>query len=125
MLPTPSEKIWLVHHESVGKLATYSDSNSSHGIIWPIFTQRLSADNLHPLVSSKSKGWRGASSAFLYTIAGGYARVLTYFTCLSCTLLSIARSNNLLPRQVRSIIQQALIMADLFYCYLTVENQWL
>ncbi|WP_341740145.1 hypothetical protein [Microcoleus sp. CAWBG640] len=48
------------------------------------------------------------SSAFLYTIAGGDARVLTYSTCLSCTLLSIAPSNNLSPRQVRSIIQQAL-----------------
>ncbi|XZN98543.1 MAG: hypothetical protein ACM65K_09855 [Microcoleus sp.] len=44
----------------------------------------------------------------MYTIAGGDARVLTYSTCLSCTLLSIARSYNLSPRQVRSIIQQAL-----------------
>ena len=49
---------------AVGKLAAYSDSNSDHGIIWAIFTQRLRADNLHPLVSSKSKGWRGASSVF-------------------------------------------------------------
>ena len=91
MLPTPSEKLWLVDHESVGKLAAYSDSNSSHGIILAIFTQRLRADNLHPLVSSKSKGWRGASSAFLYRLAGGYGWVWIYFTCFSCTLLSFAQ----------------------------------
>ncbi|MEZ2275280.1 MAG: hypothetical protein ACBR18_29620, partial [Microcoleus sp.] len=54
----------------------------------------MSADNLDPLASLKSKGGRGASSAFLYTIAGCDARVLTYSTCLSCTLLSIARSRN-------------------------------
>src|SRR4028119_598657 len=69
---------------SVGKFLAYSDSNSDHGIIWAIFTQRLSADNLHPLASSKSKGGRGASSAFLYRFAGGYARVLIYFICFSC-----------------------------------------
>src|SRR4028119_177827 len=69
---------------SVGKFLAYSDSNSDHGIIWAIFTQRLSADNLHPLASSKSKGGKGASSAFLYRFAGGYARVLIYFTCFSC-----------------------------------------
>ncbi len=37
------------------------------------------------------------------------ARLLTYSICLSCTLLSILRANNLSPRNVRSIIQQALI----------------
>ncbi|OCQ90389.1 hypothetical protein BCD67_00095 [Oscillatoriales cyanobacterium USR001] len=50
---------------------------------------RLSVDNLEPLASSKSKGARGASSTFLYTIANGDAKVLTYFTCFSCTILSI------------------------------------
>ena len=49
-----------------------------------------------------------ASSAFLYTLAGGDARVLTYYTSLYCTLLSIARSNNPSRRNTRSIIQQAL-----------------
>jgi hypothetical protein len=93
---------------SVGKFAAYSDSNSDHGIIWVIFTQRLSADNLDPLASSKSKGGRGASSAFLYMSAGCDARVLHYSTCLSCTLLSIARSSN--PGQVTRdrYIQQTL-----------------
>ncbi|XZO02328.1 MAG: hypothetical protein ACM65L_00600 [Microcoleus sp.] len=33
---------------------------------------------------------------------------MTYFTCFSCTKLSIARSYNLSRRQVRSIIQQTL-----------------
>jgi len=69
---------------SVGKLAAYSDSNSDHGISSAIFTQWLSEDNLEPLASSKSKAGRGASSAFLYRFAGGYARVLIYFTCFSC-----------------------------------------
>jgi hypothetical protein len=41
---------------------------------------------LHPLASSKSKGGRRASSAFLYTLANGDARVLTYFSGFSCTL---------------------------------------
>jgi hypothetical protein len=68
----------------------------------------LSADNFPPKGSSNSDGGFGASSTFRYTIVGGDARVLTYFTCLSCTLLSIARSNNLSPRQARSLIQQAL-----------------
>jgi hypothetical protein len=77
---------------SVGKFSAYSDSNSDHGISSPIFTQRLSADNLPPKGSSNSDGGLEASSAFLYMIAGGDARVLTYFTCLSCTLFSIARS---------------------------------
>jgi len=67
----------------VGKFSAYSASNSDHGMSWVIFTQRLSADNLHPLASSKSKGSRGASSAFLYMIADGDARLLTYFTCFS------------------------------------------
>jgi hypothetical protein len=84
----PSERIWLVHHESAGKLAAYSDSNSSHGIIWAIFTQRLSADNLPPKGSSNSDGRLGASSAFLYTLAGGYARLpkLFYLFFLELTL---------------------------------------
>src|SRR4028119_842369 len=77
---------------SVGKFWAYSDSNSDHGISWAIFTQRLSGDKLPPKGSSNSDGGFGASSTFRYTIAGGDARVLTYFTCLSCTLLSIARS---------------------------------
>src|SRR4028118_814273 len=77
---------------SAGKLAAYSDSNSDHGIIWAIFTQRLRADNLDPLATSKSKGGRGANSAFLYTFAGGDARVLTYFTCLSRRLYSRSRA---------------------------------
>ncbi|MDQ2096252.1 MAG: hypothetical protein QQW96_01190 [Tychonema bourrellyi B0820] len=76
----------------MGKLAAYSDSNSDHGIIWVVFTQRLSADKVPPKGSSNSDGGLGASSAFLYTIAGGDARFSTYFTCFSCTLLSIARS---------------------------------
>jgi len=79
---------------SVGKFWAYSDSNSDHGISWAIFTQRLSGDKLPPKGSSNSDGGFGASSTFRYTIAGGDARVLTYFTCLSCTLLSITRSNN-------------------------------
>src|SRR4028118_939642 len=108
MPPTPSERIWLVHPFRSGKFWAYSDSNSDHGITWVIFTQRLSGDKLPPKGCSNSDGRFGATSTFRYTIAGGDARVLTYFTCLSCTLLSIARSNNLSPRQVRSIIQQAL-----------------
>src|SRR4028119_1760096 len=79
---------------SVEKFWAYSASNSDHGISWAIFTQRLSADNFPPKGSSNSDGGLGASSTFRYTIVGGDARVLTYFTCLSCTLLSIARSNN-------------------------------
>src|SRR4028119_55561 len=94
MPPMPSERIWLVHPFRSGKLAAYSDSNSSHGIIWAIFTQRLSADNLPPKGSSNSDGGLGTSSAFLYTIAGGDARVLTYSTCLFCTLPSLSRAHN-------------------------------
>ncbi|MEG3837405.1 MULTISPECIES: hypothetical protein [unclassified Microcoleus] len=45
-------------------------------------------------------------------IAGGYARVLTYFTCLSRRLYSRSRDRNLSPRNMRSIIQQALIYSD-------------
>ncbi|WP_377481785.1 MAG: hypothetical protein P2A85_14685 [Microcoleus anatoxicus] len=50
----------------------------------------MSADNLPPKGSSNSDGGLEASSAFLYTIAGGDARVLTYSTSLSCTLLDRA-----------------------------------
>src|SRR4028119_2435317 len=92
MPPTPSERIWLVHPFRSGKFLANSASNSDHGITWVIFTQRLSGDKLPPKGSSNSDGGFGASSTFRYTIAGGDARVLTYFTCLSCTLLSIARS---------------------------------
>src|SRR4028119_1230035 len=87
---------------SVGKFLAYSASNSDHGISSAIFTQRLRSDNFPHEGSSKSEGDGVASSAFLYTIAGGDARVLTYFTCLSCTLFSVARSKPRL-RQVRSI----------------------
>jgi len=73
-----------------------------------IFTQRLSADNFPPKGSSNSDGGLRASSTFRYTFVDGDARILTYFTSQSCTLLSIARSLNLSPRNVRSIIQQAL-----------------
>ncbi|XZO04916.1 MAG: hypothetical protein ACM65L_04575 [Microcoleus sp.] len=62
------------------------------------------------MASSKSKAGRRASSAFLYTIAGGDARVLIYFTCLSCTLLSIARSYNLGHVKCDRLIQQTLII---------------
>ena len=71
---------------SVGKFSAYSASNSSHGISSAIFTQRLSPDNLPSKGSLKSDGGLGASSAFLYTIAGGDARVLSHYTCFSCTL---------------------------------------
>ena len=74
------------------KFWAYSASNSDHGISSAIFTQRLSADNLPHEGSSKSEGEAGASSAFMYKFALGDARVLIYFTCLSCTLFSIARS---------------------------------
>jgi hypothetical protein len=98
---------------SVGKFSAYSGSNSDHGISSPIFTQRLSADNLPPKGSSNSDGGLPASSAFLYIIVGGDARVFTYFTCLSCTLFSIARSK---PRRrnMRSIIQQALTICGTY-----------
>ena len=56
------------------------------------FYPTLSGDNLPPKGNSNSDGGLGASSAFLYTIAGGDARVLIYFTCLFCTFFSIARS---------------------------------
>ena len=79
---------------SVGKFSAYSDSNSDHRISSAIFTQRLSAANLHPLESSKSKGPVGADSAFRYTIANGNARVLYYFTCFSRRPLLIVRSLN-------------------------------
>jgi len=85
-----------------GKFLAYSASNSDHGISWAIFTQRLRSDSFPHEGSSKSEGEGVASSAFLYMIAGGDARVLTYFTCLSCTLFSVARSKPRL-RQVRSI----------------------
>jgi hypothetical protein len=64
---------------SVGKFSAYSDSNSGHGIAGVIFSQRLSADNFPPKGSSKSEGEGGASSAFLYTIARGDARVPKLF----------------------------------------------
>jgi hypothetical protein len=68
----------------------------------------LSADNFPPKGSSNSDGGLGASSAFLYTLAGGDARVLTYSTCLFCTLPSLSRSHN--PGYVNCdrYIQQAL-----------------
>src|SRR4028119_2022223 len=61
---------------SVGKFLAYSVSNSDHGISSAIFTQRLSGDNFPHEGSSKSEGEAVASSAFLYTFAGGDARVL-------------------------------------------------
>ena len=79
---------------SVGKFAAYSDSNSNQGISWVIFTQRLSSDNLPSKGSSKSDGELGASSAFLYTIAGGDARVLTDYTCFSRRPLLLFCSEN-------------------------------
>src|SRR4028119_1276591 len=109
MPPTPSERIWLVHPFRSGKFLAYSASNSDHGITWVIFTQRLSGDKLPPKGSSNSDGGFGASSTFRYTIAGGDARVLTYFTCLSRRLYSRSRDRNLSPRNMRSIIQQALL----------------
>src|SRR4028119_400289 len=94
MPPTPSERIWLVPPFRSGKFLAYSASNSDHGMSEAIFTQRLSGDNLPHEGSSKSEGEGGASSAFLYTFALGDAKVLYYFTCLSCTLFSSARSHN-------------------------------
>ncbi len=64
---------------SVGKFSAYSDSNSDHRITWAIFTQRLSADKFPPKGSSKSEGEGGASSAFMYTIARGDARLPKLF----------------------------------------------
>ena len=64
---------------SVGKFLAYSASNSDHGISSAIFTQRLSGDNFPHEGSSKSEGEGGASSAFLYTIARGDARVPKLF----------------------------------------------
>jgi hypothetical protein len=51
----------------------------TRGITRAIFTQRLSADNFPPKGSSKSEGEGGASSAFMYTIARGDARVPKLF----------------------------------------------
>jgi len=79
MPPTPSEMMKAGAPISVGKFSGYSDSNSDHGITWAIFTQRLSADNFPPKGSSKSEGEGGASSAFLYTIARGDARLPKLF----------------------------------------------
>ena len=56
-----------------------------------IFTQRFSADNFPLKGTSNSDGGPGASSNFRYTFVDSDARVLTYFTCLSCTLVSIGR----------------------------------
>src|SRR4028118_2161808 len=110
MPPMPSEKIWLARpFRRSGKFLAYSASNSFQGMSDAIFTQRLSADNFPPKGSSNSDGGLRASSTFRYTFVDGDTRVLTYFTSQSCTLLSIARSLNLSPRNVRSIIQQALI----------------
>src|SRR6476469_10067957 len=93
---------------SVGKFSAYSDSNSDQGISWAIFTQRLSSDNLPSKGSSKSDGGLGASSAFRYTIANGDARVLSHYTCFSCTLTTF-----LVGKPIHcllfSLIQQALI----------------
>ena len=85
---------------SVGKFLAYSASNSSQGIREAIFTQRLRADNFPPKGSSNSDGGRGASSNFRYRFVYGDARVLTYSTSQSCTLLSIARSLNTILRTV-------------------------
>ena len=63
----------------VGKFSAYSDSNSDRGITGVIFTQLLSGDNSPPKGSSKSEGEGGASSAFLYTLARGDARVPKLF----------------------------------------------
>jgi len=107
MPPTPSGRIWPVPPFRSGKFLAYSASNSDHGISSAIFTQRLSGDNFPPEGSSKSEDAGLATSAFLYTFAGGDARVLTYFTCLSCTFFPLALSKPR-PRNMRSIIQQAL-----------------
>ena len=92
-----------------GKFLAYSASNSDHGISSAIFTQRLRSDSFPHEGSSKSEGEGVASSAFLYTIAGGDARVLTYSTCLFCTLPSLSIAHN--PGYVKRdrYIQQALI----------------
>src|SRR6476661_2281932 len=77
------------------------------GISSTIFTQRLSSDNLPSKGSSKSDGGLGASSAFRYTIANGDARVLSHYTCFSCTLTTF-----LVGKPIHcllfSLIQQAL-----------------
>ena len=64
---------------SVGKFLAYSDSNSSHGISWAIFTQRLSGDNFPHEGSPKSQGEGGASSAFLYTSARSWCKGFVLF----------------------------------------------
>ena len=92
MPPTPSERMQAGAPFSVGKFWAYSASNSDHGISWAIFTQRLRADNFPPKGSSNSDGAFGDSSTFRYTILGGDARVLTYFTCLSRRLYSRSRA---------------------------------
>src|SRR6476469_3940082 len=92
---------------SVGKFSAYSDSNSDQGISWAIFTQRLSSDNLPSKGSSKSDGGLGASSAFRYTIANGDARVLSHYTCFSCTLTTFLVGTPI-HCLLFSLIQQAL-----------------
>src|SRR6476661_362014 len=77
------------------------------GISSTIFTQRLSADNLPSKGSSKSDGGLGASSAFRYTSANGDARVLSHYTCFSCTLTTFLVGKSL-HCLLFSLIQQAL-----------------
>jgi hypothetical protein len=76
---------------SVGKFLAYSASNSFQGMSDAIFTQPLSADNFPPKGTSNSDGEPEAISTFWYTFVDSDARVLTYFTCLFCAFLSIAR----------------------------------
>jgi len=70
----------------------------------------LRSDKFPPKGHSKSEGEGGASSAFLYAIAGGDARLLTYFTCFSRRWLSILWVQGPRPSQGRSLIQEALII---------------
>ena len=67
---------------SVGKFSAYSDSNSDHRISSAIFTQRLSAANLHPLESSKSKGRQEQTQLFdtrSQMVMQGFCTILPVF----------------------------------------------
>ena len=63
-------------------------------------------------------------STFRYTIVNGSARVLSYFTSLSCTRLSIARSSKTEGLGFLHFSQQALIRFALIRCQNWTAGWW-
>jgi len=83
MLPTPSERIWLVRPKLSWSFQHILLQTLTTGLFGPFLPNGWRSDNLPPKGSSHSDGGLEASSTFRYTIADSLPRVVIYFTCFS------------------------------------------